>query len=112
MAAQWRYRAVAAAAFVGLVCVAAALAGFDVTRWGSAEFGDGQFSNVRDVVTVTTTAGASNFQVPGLAPGGSASLSFFCQAGADSALADSASQITESNKTNNAAPITVIGCVG
>ncbi|HEY8777811.1 MAG TPA: CARDB domain-containing protein [Gaiellaceae bacterium] len=64
------------------------------------------------VVTVTTTAGASNFQVPGLTPGQSASLTFFCRAGAVSALADSASQITESNETNNAAAITVIGCVG
>ncbi|MDP9262319.1 MAG: hypothetical protein M3O89_10130, partial [Actinomycetota bacterium] len=64
------------------------------------------------VVTVTTTGGASNFQVPGLNPGQSTSLSFFCRAGAVSALADSASQIAESNETNNAAAITVIGCVG
>jgi len=63
-------------------------------------------------VTVTTTGGASNFQVPGLNPGQSMSLSFFCRVGAVSALADSASQITESNETNNAAAITVIGCVG
>jgi len=64
------------------------------------------------VVTVTTTAGPSSFQVPGLAPGASASFSFFCRAGAVSALADSANQITESNETNNAAAITVVGCVG
>jgi hypothetical protein len=64
------------------------------------------------VLTVTTTAGPSNFQVPGLAPGASASFSFFCRAGAVSALADSANQIAESNETNNAAAITVVGCVG
>jgi hypothetical protein len=64
------------------------------------------------VVTVTTTAGPQSFQVPGLAPGASASLSFFCRAGAVSAVADSANQIAESNEANNAAATTVVGCIG
>jgi len=65
VAAQWRYRAVAAAVFVALVWVAAALAGFDITRWGSAGFGDGQFSNVRDVAIGPTGTVYTVDQSPG-----------------------------------------------
>ena len=64
------------------------------------------------VLTVTTTAGPSQFQIEDLPAGSSAIVTFFCTAGAVSALADSANQVAESNETNNAAAITVIGCVG
>jgi hypothetical protein len=63
------------------------------------------------VVTVTTTAGPSQFQVEDLTPGASAVVTFFCRAGAVTAVADSGNQVTESNETNNAKAIAVVSCI-
>jgi streptogramin lyase len=54
VATRWRYRAAALAVFAALVSAAAALAGFDVTRWGSSGVSDGQFTNVVDVAVGPT----------------------------------------------------------
>jgi hypothetical protein len=63
------------------------------------------------VVTVTTSAGPSQFQIEDLPAGSSATVTFFCQAGPVTAVADSANQVTESNETNNSKTIAVLGCI-
>jgi sugar lactone lactonase YvrE len=63
------------------------------------------------MVTVTTSAGASQFLIEDLPAGSSATVSFFCSAGPVTAVADSANQIAESNETNNTKTIAVLGCI-
>jgi hypothetical protein len=62
-------------------------------------------------VTVTTTAGPTQFLIEDLPAGASATMNFFCRVGSVTAVADSGNQVTESNETNNTKTIAVLGCI-
>jgi hypothetical protein len=62
------------------------------------------------MLTVNTTEGPSQFVIEDLPAGSSATVSFSCQAGPVTAVADSANQVTESNETNNTKTIAVVSC--
>jgi hypothetical protein len=65
------------------------------------------------VVTLTNSnVGAASYSFAGLAAGASATQTFFCHSGRDTAVADAGGAVAESNETNNSATLDVVSCIG
>lgn len=79
---------------------------FTVTNRGEAAAGPFAVSLANSKV------GTATFSFSGLAAGASVTQSFFCNAGTDTATADSGGTVAESDESNNTATLTVVSCIG